>query len=225
MNGKICKKVLAIIVILVVVMASISCKDSVDLSIYVSELRSAIYEGKDNNVTLTVYAEEREDPFIIDGFVGELKKVLIVKLQSEGRSIDSASVLLSFDGVSCEGDFEYSPLNGKYCTEIFVEKLPSSPVINAVFKCGEESVNLELKTQVNNGNLSYSEVLDSVRKYDSNTVKELFDNTNVSTEIHIRLISDKNKNYYYVGFSEKSGKIYAYLVDGVSGEVLAKKSA
>ncbi|MBO5889014.1 MAG: hypothetical protein J6Q58_02615, partial [Clostridia bacterium] len=72
--------------------------------------------------------------------------------------------------------------------------------------------------------LSYSEVLESVRKNDSQIVKELFNNTNVSTEIHIRIISDKNKNYYYVGLSEKSGKTHAYLVDGITGEVLAKKS-
>lgn len=224
MKGKIYKKILSIIVLLVVVTASISCKESIDLSIYVSELRSAIYEGEQENIKLTVYAEERENPFIIDGFVGEIKKVLIVKLQAEGRSIDSASVSLSFDGFNFDGDFEYSPLNGKYCTEIFVNELPSSPVINAVFKCGEESVNLELKTLVNNDNLSYKEVLDAVKKHDSQTVKELFGGTNVSTEIHIRILSDKNRNYYYVGFSEKSGKIYAYLVDGVSGEVLAKKS-
>lgn len=224
MKGKFFKKVLSIIVVLIVVTASISCKDSLDLSIYVSELRLGIYEGEKENVTLTVYAEEREDPFIIDGFVGELKKVLIVKLSSQGRVIDSASVSLEFDGVNYKGDFEFNPLNGKYCTEIFVDKLPTSPIINATFNCGEESVSLELKTKINSDNLSYSEVLESVRKNDSQIIKELFNNTNVSTEIHIRIISDKNKNYYYVGLSEKSGKTHAYLVDGITGEVLAKKS-
>ncbi len=224
MKGKFYKRLLSIIVVLVVVLTSISCKDTLDLSIYISQLRLSIYEGQSENVTLTVYAEERENPFIIDGFVGELKKVLVVKLDSNGRTIDSASVSLEFDGVNYTGDFEFSPLNGKYIAEIFVDELPNSPTVNAVFKCGEESLNLELKTQIKSGNLSYNEVLDAVKKYDNQTVKELFNTTNVSTEIHIRIISDKNKNYYYVGFSERSGKMHAYLVDGVSGEVLAKKS-
>ncbi len=224
MKRKIYQKLALLLTVLVVVLASASCKDNVNLTLYVSELRSGIYYGEGDNLTLTAYVEEREEPFIIDGFVGEIKKVITVKLSSENRVINSASVKLKFDGYECEGDFEYSLLSGKFTAEIIVDKLPEGPIVEAVFKCGEEEVSVQLKTKITSGNITYKEALESVKKYDSKTTDELFNNTSVSTEIHIRIISDNLKNYYYVGFATKSGDIYAYLVDGATGEVLAKKS-
>ncbi len=224
MKKKNYKKLVVLLMSVFVILASTSCKDNIDLSIYVSEYRSGIYEGEGSNLNLTVYLENREDPFIIDGFVGEMKKVLVIKLHSENRVINSASIKLNYDNYECCGDFEFSVLSGKYTAEIFVDELPKTPTVKATFSCGEETVEVELKSKAVSGNLSYKEILESVRKSDKELVDSLFNVTSVSTEIHIRLISDKYKNYYYVGLAEKTGKIHAYLVDAETGEVLAKKS-
>ncbi len=224
MKKKIYKKLVVLLTSLFVILASTSCKDNMDLSIYVSEYRSGIYEGEGSNLNLTLSLENRESPFIIDGFVGELKKVLVVKLHSENRVINSASIKLNYGDYECSGDFEFSVLSGKYSAEIFVEELPNTPTVKATFFCGEETVELELKSKAISGNLGYKEVLESVRKSDGELVDSLFNVSSVSTEIHIRLICDKYKNYYYVGLAEKTGKIHAYLVDAETGEVLAKKS-
>ena len=224
MRNKLFKNLIFFAVIIAVTIISSSCKNSVDLTVYVSELRSGIYECESDEFTLTVLVEEREDPFIADGFVGTIKKVLTVKLEPKNHSLDNAIVSLSFDGYNVEGDFIYSPISGKYVAEIFTQKLPETPTISATIKSGENSYSLEVKTKVVSGNLSYTEILEKVREKDGKRVDELFNTTNVCTEIHIRLISEKNKNYYYVGFTNKSGKIYAYLVDAKTGEILAEKS-
>lgn len=223
MKSRFVKNLIAVAIILVVSISTSSCKNSIDLTVYVSELRSGIYEGTADGYTVSVSVEEREDPFILDGFVGAIKKVLTVKLEAVNNSIDDASITLNYDGYSASGSFVYSPLNGKYVAEIFVDKLPNSPLINGSLKSGDKSCSLELKSKVLSGNLSYNEILEKIKEQQGKRVDELFNNNSVCTEIHIRIICEKTKNYYYVGFTEKSGKTYAYLVDAKTGEILAEK--
>ncbi len=224
MKNKIFKNAILFIVILTLTFIASSCKNSIDLTVYVSEVRSGIYDGAINNYNVSVYATEREDPFIADGFVGTVKKILTVKLEGVNSSIDDASITLNYDDYEVSGNFVYSPLSGKYVAEIFVDKLPATPTVKGSLKSGDNTFDLELKSKVLSGNLTYKEVLEKVKDQDAKRVEELFNNKSVATEIHIRLISDNTKNYYYVGFSEKSGKIYAYLVDAKTGEILAKKT-
>ena len=225
MRNKIVKKLIFFVVVIATLVISSSCKNSIDLSVYISELRLGIYECTSEEFNVSVLVEEREYPFIAEGFVGTIKKVLTVKLEPLNRSFDDATISLTYDDYNVTGDFVYSPISGKYVAEIFVDKLPNSASLNGTLKSGDETFNLELNTKVVSGNLDYLEVLKKVSEKEDKIVNELFNNTNVSTEIHIRLISEKNKNYYYVGFTNKSGKIYAYLVDAKTGEILAKKTA
>ena len=224
MRNKIFKKLVFFVVVIATLVISSSCKNSLDLTVYVSELRLGIYECSSTDFVVTVLVEEREDPFIADGFVGTIKKVLTVKLEPLNRSFDDATIALNFDDYTASGDFVYSPISGKYVAEIFVDKLPNLPSVSGTLTSGDETFNLDLKTKIVSGNLSYTEVLKKVSEKENKIVNELFNNTNVSTEIHIRLISEKNTNYYYVGFTNKSGKIHAYLVDAKTGEILAKKT-
>ena len=201
MKAKIYKKLLIVSIVLTIAFASVSCKDNLDLSLYYSQVRSGIYKGEVGEYSITVYSEEREEPFIIDGFVGEMKKVLTVKLNSNKNSVDGASIILSYDNYECEGEFSYNPINGKYVAEIFVDKLPKCAVLSAVFKCEGESNELQLQTQVNNETISCDKAIESVKKHDGDKIKSKFSTTNVSTEIHIRILSDGNKNYYFASSS------------------------
>ena len=225
MRNKILKKLIFFVVIIATLVMSSSCKNTIDLTIYISELRLGIYECSGEEFNVSVLVEEREDPFVADGFVGTIKKVLTVKLEPVNRSFDDAKISLTFEDYSVSGDFVYSPISGKYVAEIFVDKLPTTASLNGSLKSGDETFNLELKTKVVSGNLGYIEVLKMVGEKEGKIVNELFNNTSVATEINVRLISEKNKNYYYVGFTSKGGKIYAYLVDAKTGEILAKKTA
>ena len=223
MKNKIFKNIIFFVVILTVTLVASSCKNNLDLTVYVSEYRSYIYEGESDGYLVTVSVEEREDPFIIDGFVGSVKKILSVKLETKNSLIDDAKIELGYDGIKASGNFVYSPLNGKYVAEITVEKLPTSPTISGVLISADNECKLELKSKVLSGNLAYTEILEKIKEQDGKTVEKLFNNASVSTEIHIRLICDNNKNYYYVGFCSKEGKTYAYLVDAKTGEIVATK--
>ena len=203
--------------------AVISCKAEVDLSYYVSQLRENVYACEVDNLKITVYPEKRETPFIADSYVGKLKNQLIVRIDSQTLAIDDAEITLSYDKITVGGSFSYSPIGGKYVCVIDVEELPNSGSINAVIKYSGKESNAVLQSVVNSDSISAKDVINSVKKHDSNTVEKLFNSGKVEAEIHVRIMSDGNRNYYYVGFVCKD-VTYAYLVDGKTGEILAKKS-
>ena len=217
------KKYFCLIVTLIMFTAVISCKADVDLSYYVSQLRENVYTCEIDNLKVTVYAEKREAPFVADSYVGKLKNQLIVKVDGEGATIDDGEILLSYDKTTASGDFTYSPIGGKYVCQIEVETLPKNGTINGVLKTGDKEFNFVLTSAVVNGSISAKDAINSVKKSDSKTVEKLFDSGKVEAEIHVRIMADGTRNYYYVGFVTKSAT-YAYLVDGKTGEVLARKS-
>ena len=203
--------------------AVISCKAEVDLSYYISELRENVYVGEVESLKVSVYPEKREAPFIADSYVGKLKNQLIVKIDNESSVIDDAEITLTYDNRSVSGSFEYSPIGGKYVCVIDVETLPSSASVNAVIKCSGKESQVVLQSAVNSDTISAKDAINSVKKQDGNTVDKLFNTQKVEAEIHVRIMSDGKRNYYYVGLVSKDGT-YAYLVDGKTGEVLARKS-
>ncbi len=224
MKNKIIKKLVGLVCVVLVLFFSISCKENVDLSIYVSGLRVGIYEGVTDEYKITVYSETRESPFLLDGFVGENKNFLTIKLDKETGSCDGVSVLISYDDYSCNGVFDYNPLNGKFTCEIEVPKLPTNSNILATIKSEELEKSCELLTQKQASTIDYKTALNSLKKAEPDLIKELFENTNVATEIHVRLIAEEGKNYYYIGLVQKDGKIKAFLVDGKEGKILAQRT-
>ena len=78
MRNKIVKKLIFFVVVIATLVISSSCKNSIDLSVYISELRLGIYECTSEEFNVSVLVEEREYPFIAEGFVGTIKKVLTV---------------------------------------------------------------------------------------------------------------------------------------------------
>ena len=204
-------------------MAVVSCKAEVDLSYYVSELRQNVYVAEIDGLKVTVYPEKRETPYIADSYVGKLKNVIIVKIDSENVVIDDAKISLTYDKTTVNGNFIYSPISCKYTSQIEVENLPTSANIDATIICAEKEYKFSLLSVVNSKTITAKQALESVKKSDSGVVDKLFNVGKVEGEIHVRIMADGDRTYYYVGLISKD-EIYAYLVDGKTGEVLAKKN-
>ncbi len=216
------KKLIILIIAFCLTLFVSSCKNEVDLEMYLSEKRTSVYSIKSEEYSLTVYGEEREDPFLSDGYVGTIKKFITVRLEDYQKSLDDASVTLSFDGITLSGKFEYSPLNGKFTTELETETLPTSNEITAVIKNGGEEKTFTLQGCLLEG-VDYKTALSSVSKSASSEIDKMLSNGS-SLEVRLRIILEEDRTYYYVSLINKSGKTLAYLVDGQSGEILASKT-
>lgn len=216
------KKLIIIISIFTLAVFSTSCKDELNLEMYLSQIRTVSYYAQGENYTVTVYGEERENPFISDGYVGTLKKIITVKLDDYKKSLDNASVIVSYGKTEISGKFDYSPLSGKYLTEIEVDSLPDSEEISVTVKNQGEETPLTLKKFSNNGVIGYKSALDCVSKSQRNEIRQMLSN-NSTVEVRLRLITEGERGYYYVSITDKNSKTIAYLVDGSSGNILASK--
>ncbi len=217
------KKLIVIMLAFCITLFVSSCKNELNLEMYLSQNRAVAYLSTTDDYVLTVYGEEREDPFISDGFVGTQKKFITVRLEDYKKSLDDAQVSLSFNGITLEGRFEYSPLNGKFVTEIETEKLPTDNQITAVIKNGGEETTLTLSGFSAQSSIDYKGALSSVTKSANKEINKMLDG-NGSIEVRLRKIVQDERLYYYVSVIDKSGKTLAYLVDGESGDILASKS-
>ena len=137
--------------------------------------------------------------------------------------LDDASILISYDGVTLKGNFEYSPLSGKYITEFEVENLPSKNDISAVIKNDGEEYTFTLSGYNLSGE-NYKSALQAVSKSASGYLDKLKSNGSYLMEVRLRTIYQEDRIYYYVSIIDKQGKTLAYLVDGESFEILASKT-
>lgn len=216
------KRFICFFLVLVGALFAISCNKKVDLTMYISQMRVGIYQGESEGYKLTVYSEKREDPFCWDGYVGSLKNLLICKVESSKENLDDLSIEFNIDNKNYVGKFEYNPIGGKYSVEIEVDELITAPNLVANIIFGGDKININLNSKVVDKTINYKKALNSICDYDKKTVENYFTSNKVNTEIHIRLLKDESRSYYYVGFLNNSGGT-AYLVDGLSSNVLAKK--
>ena len=197
------------------------CDKAADLSPYISQNRLQIYSGKSENYSLSVYAERRESPFIGDGYAGDMKNVLILKLNPASGDLTAANVSVVYDNEEKVFSYDKGVRNSNVLT---VETLPESPTVTAKITVGDKSETVELYSQKLSTDCTYKEAVDAVQNYDGETVERLFYGTRALAEINVRLISEEGKNYYFVGFIEEGGKTSAYLIDAATKTVIATRT-
>ena len=101
------KKLLAFLIMLTLVITPLfGCKPEKGLEVYLSELRSDLFEGKSQTYTLKAGYGFKETPFINDGVVGETVSTLSFRLG--GAVVDGATYTVSFTSGSETFSKEFS---------------------------------------------------------------------------------------------------------------------
>lgn len=215
------KKILLLILTLSLFTFACSCNDEIDLTTYLSQKRTTVYVCEENDFKLTVFAEERETPFLTDGFVGKVGKFVTVKIENFTTSLDDVSVTLNYGKNSVNGKLDFNPINGKFSTEICVETLPNDDEISLTVANAGEQKNLTLKKFKSEG-VDYVEALSAVSKHAKESIESLL-KAGESIEVRLRLIPEGDRYYYYVSITDNSKKTIAFLVDGVTAKILASR--
>lgn len=217
------RKFISFLLIVLTMLLITSCNRSAELEMYLSQIRNSIYTYESEDFTITVYGEEKETPFISDGFVSELKKFITVKIENFTTSPDEASVTVTFNEISLNGKFEYNPINGKYTAVIETNVLPTSNEIDLLIKNSGSERKIVAKNICNENVIDYKKALKSVSAKSGGKIDKMLDKAGNSIEIRVRILVEGKRPYYYVSAVEKSGKTLAFLVDGLNGEVLAER--
>lgn len=197
-----------------------ACKKKIDYFSYVSELRDNILVAETDEYTLRAYSLVKETPYHADGIAMETsRRIEVYFIAPQGDK--NCNLSFELDGKKYGGEMSFDNVKTQYfwtCT------MNVSKCSNLAFSIeyGEETLDFTAKSVLSGKELSPALILENVMKENPDVFSALCDKYGFAGEIYIRLIYEENP-YYYVGIIDRTGKIYAFLVNAVTGKTLAKR--
>ena len=203
----------------VLLLFAAACGGEADYSSFISEKRTAVYLYEDDDLSVKLHYSLREEPYVSDGFKGELTNVCEVFVHFS-QSPDKVDVLFD-DGRG--GEMNYMSVTDSFYLSF--SGTFEGDKINIKLSWGNSTKTVEAQSVTYDGVISCEQALKCATEYDSETFAALTDKQNFLGEIYVRLLSDAGKCYYYVGVCDREGNISAYLVDGENGNVIAERKS
>ena len=198
-----------------------SCNKPLDLTEYVSEYRSNVFIHNDKDFSVKARSVEKEYPYVADGYKGELthRTEIVITLP---KGVEACSVRFSVDGKEYGGDASYDNVKQQFYFSCGanVSALHTLPL--ALTFCEEEK-QLSLPS-VRGNELTLQKAIDAVFSQEKELLKSLQNGKDFLGEIYVRLLYE-DAPYFYVGVVDRNGNTTAFLLDGKSGKILAKRSS
>ena len=208
---------------LALILASFSaCQKEADPLDYLSEYRSEIYLAETEEFSLRAYAVEKEHPFVADGLVGTLTKRVEFYLTAKDGSM-SCHIRYFLDGEEHGGEASFDSVKREYYYSCAAD-LQGKTTLPVRITLGEQEYELtahSVKTEIT---LSGETVLKLLKETESELFASLVSSKELLAELHLRLLYE-DAPYYYIGVVERSGRITAFLMDGETGKILAKRQS
>jgi len=197
-----------------------SCSKAIDYFDSVSELRSNILVAAQNNLSLCVFAVEKETPYAADGIKRETSPRTEIYLTAP-TGADSYNVFFNFGGKEYGGDMSFDNVKLEYFYSCTLDVSAASE-IGFTIEFDGSTVEMTAKSVRTEETLPPREILNKVRASESELFKSMTDKNGFAGEIYLRLIYE-DAPYYYVGVIDRDGKINAFLTDCKDGKILAKR--
>ncbi len=213
-------KKICIILFSALILSFVSCSGKDDFSTQnVSQLRENVFVYENDDFFAEAFAEYREKEKADDGFVGERKNFMIFRLRFKKKSFQSASIKFETDGIKYENDFGFSPSSSYVSCETEVSSFPKSSFFAALDIDGNEHT-VEFVSVKNEGTLGCEKAIKECETKEKDRISEFIKDKNY--EIRVRLIENGGFNFYFVGYITENSSV-SFLLDGITGEVLAVK--
>ena len=215
------KKILLILSILSVFFVS-GCARQDKSADFISQLRYDILYSDSENYEIYAFKEVRETPLSDDGEKGEMQNLLTFKIVFKTNIALRSSPVITFslNGITYRKEFEYKPLSNFVICSFFVPEQPDKKLETEI--CFDnDTKHYTLLSVINKKTLSHKEMLSALKSAGDKDADEFFSGK-TNFEIRIRLISSDGYNCYYVGLIDKTKNVN-FLLDGETGEILAKK--
>ena len=193
-----------------------------DLSSSVSELRKDVFMGESETFDVVVYSGTKENPAIFDGVVNPSALSLMFKIGCKEDMGEQITIKFSLENKDYEIKTAFSPVKSTLYGQTEVHTLPKDK-LDIEILWGDKREIVCTNSMLKKDTISYMTALEKAGEkakdfISSHTKKGIF-----KGEIIIRLLSENDVNYYYIGFIDDKGLKVAYLIDGKSGEVIAEK--
>lgn len=216
------KKFFIVFLVVILSFSFVSCsKKKQDLSPFISELRSNVFEGKSQTFTIKSTYGFRETPFNKDGKVKEKVYLLTFKLLGEVSEQTTYTISFELNNKSYSSEFKLNPVSHTLSASIEVQNFNKNQFSVNVSN-GAESQTIVLSSLLPKGTINYQTALSKLEKSQPELIKSFSNNDGFNAEIHLRVIVKDGKSYWYVGFAQPD-RLKALLLDGKTGKVLAMR--
>lgn len=188
----------------------------------ISRSVSALYTGGNEDFVVSIEQGRREDPFIADGKVSDVKD--FVELSVTPLSVNTYEEIAyvisdgTENGQTLTGTLTGNTF-GEFRTEIPLDFVPAYITLTA----GEQTVGLELGN-VLDGKLTAADAVNVAKKQFAERIAEEEAAGKAAREIYVKLITgDRETYYFYVSFIGEGTDYWAALINPTDGTVVSEK--
>ncbi len=196
------------------------CKQEICLSDYVSEYRNNLFIHNDKGITIKAQSVQKEYPYVADGHKGDMSQRVEFFITTPAE-IEKCTVVFMVNGKEYGGDASYNNVKQQFYFSCNGDFAGASNIL--VKLTLNETESEFLLTSVATNVLSLEQVLNSVFEQEKDLLKRLQNKKEFLGELYVRLLYE-DAPYFYVGVVDRNGKITAFLLDGKTGKILAKRT-
>lgn len=204
--------------ILCLMLVGCGSSEKTTLDRYLCELRSDVFEGEADGITLKA-AYGFKNASATENTSDRIYK-LFVRLDGDVKDDATYHVAITYNGKEYKNACDLLPSGAPFTAfEIpdFTEKEFTATVI-----CGSDVYAVTLKSLLPDGTVACEQMLSEVFKSQKELINKYIDEDgNFRGSICARVLVRKEKPYWYVGFISEQGDVKAFLVDGITCDVLA----
>lgn len=215
-------KFLVTFAIILTLILSTGCTSKFDLSNFVTELRSDIFEGQGE-----IYSLRCAYGFTLHNGIDERSsdhKVYGLTFKLVDRELDTATTTVSFtyNGETLKNTFALNPVTHSMVAFIEVEQGFNLKEFEVTVSSSSNSDKIMLKSIVPTQSLTYKKALDCLNKNQPDLINNYKnDSGGFMATLCARIIVKDGKTFWYIGIKESKVSVKALLIDGTTGEVLA----
>ena len=222
LRSKILIRFLLVCAALLCALSFVGCKKTIRYADYVSELRSNIFLAKTETLSLRIYSVNKETPYAADGVPQETSQRTEVYLVAPtGDKV--CTLFFTVDGKEYGGEMSFDNVRAEYYFYCTVDTSALREIVCKI-NYGDEESELTAKSVRTENTLSHTDILNGLLSAEKALFEGLTDKYGFAGEIYIRLIFEETP-YYYVGVIDRNGNITAFLINGETGKILAKRTS
>ncbi len=213
---------LCLVIFLVSAASLCACNKKPVLTEYISEHRNNLFLYSGDGFFIKAQNTAREHPYVADGYKGEMSHRAELFITAPNGT-QTCVIAFIADGIEHRGEASYDNVKQHfyYSCAADLSKAETLPLLVS-FDGNEQEITLaSVKKEAL---LQPAELLSKLFSQEAELLKSLLHGKEFLGELYIRLLYE-NAPYFYVGVVDRSGNITAFLMDGKTGKILAKRTA
>ena len=199
-----------------------ACQKELDYFQYVSELRDNIFLAETEELSLRIYSVAKEQPYAPDGVPQTTnRRIEAYLIAPEGD--ETCRLSFTVDGREYGGEMSFDNVKTEYYYACALD-VSALSAIPCRIEYGEKVFELTANSVRTADTLTPKNVLKNLKETETELFSSLTDKYGFAGEIYLRLIYEDSP-YYYVGVIDRTGKVHAFLINAVTGKILAKRTS